>query len=141
MTLYRACYTSRTILSDGETIDALATHIAQHAALHNSAIGLSGVLLYSPTHFVQVVEGERSLINRLLWKLGKDPRHEAMELIEFAPVGRRLFGTTPMRLCRAEIGVAALLDEAADANETPAGGLSPDALIDLAQQVIAAEPT
>ncbi len=136
MSLYRALYMSRTIVEPGGSVEDMATHIAQHAALHNAATGLSGVLLYSPDHYMQVLEGERALINDLLWRLYRDSRHAEMELISFTPVDNRLFGPTPMRLCQVEADQVPSFEAAAEDGETERGGISPDAFLALVDRVL-----
>ena len=58
----------------------------------NEEADITGVLLASDTHFLQVLEGDFDAINRLFMRIARDTRHEDVQLISFAPVESRLFG-------------------------------------------------
>ena len=59
---------------------------------NNEETGISGVLLATRTHFLQVLEGEFDDINRLFMRIARDPRHEEVQLVSFGCVESRLFG-------------------------------------------------
>lgn len=58
----------------------------------NEAAGITGVLLASDTHFLQVLEGDFDAINRVFLRIARDPRHEDVQLVSFGCVESRLFG-------------------------------------------------
>ena len=58
----------------------------------NQQVGITGVLLATQTHFLQVIEGDFDEINRLFMHIARDPRHEEIQLVSFACVESRLFG-------------------------------------------------
>lgn len=58
----------------------------------NEEAGITGVLLASDTHFLQVLEGDFDAINRLFLRIARDPRHEDVQLVAFGCVESRLFG-------------------------------------------------
>lgn len=58
----------------------------------NKEVGISGVLLATQTHFLQVLEGEFEEINRLFLRIARDPRHDEVQLISFGSAESRLFG-------------------------------------------------
>lgn len=56
--------------SDEELVDLLATSRAS-----NAERGISGLLLYHEGSFLQVLEGDRSVVEALFDRIGEDPRH------------------------------------------------------------------
>ena len=58
----------------------------------NEEAGITGVLLATRTHFLQVLEGDFDDINRLFMRIVRDERHEQVQLISFGCVESRLFG-------------------------------------------------
>ena len=70
---------------------ALVCH-AVHLAHSNREAGITGVLLATETHFLQVLEGGFDDVNELFMHIVRDPRHEKIQLIAFDCVESRLFG-------------------------------------------------
>lgn len=58
---------------------------------NNSPLGITGVLLYSPTTFVQYIEGEYKKLSELYDKIKLDPRHKNTMMISSAPIKERSF--------------------------------------------------
>lgn len=58
----------------------------------NQEAGITGVLLATRTHFLQVLEGDFDEINRLYLRIARDKRHEEVQLISFGCVESRIFG-------------------------------------------------
>ena len=87
--MYRLIYKSRANQKiDWEFVKAVLGTSEQN----NEEAGITGVLLASDTHFLQVLEGDFDDINRLFMRIARDPRHEDVELISFGCVESRLFG-------------------------------------------------
>ena len=59
---------------------------------NNQDVGITGVLLATHTHFLQVLEGGFDEINKLFMHIVRDPRHDQVQLIAFDCVESRLFG-------------------------------------------------
>lgn len=59
---------------------------------NNEEAGITGVLLATRTHFLQVLEGDFDEINRLYLRIARDKRHEEVQLISFGCVESRVFG-------------------------------------------------
>lgn len=109
---------------DGVLLDIVRT--AEHAnALH----GLSGVLCYSRSRFVQLVEGERAPLVQLLQNLRRDLRHRVV-WTAFRKVPRRCFSTAlPMGYaCDRQLSMV----EAARILTRPTAALTPGALPEIA---------
>lgn len=63
---------------------------------NNHDIGITGVLLYSDTNFVQYIEGEYKTIITLYDKIKTDSRHKNPVLISSAPITERSFPSWQM---------------------------------------------
>ena len=87
--MYRLIYKSRST----RQIDwNLVNEIIHSSEAGNVEEGITGVLLATETHFLQVIEGEFEPINRVFLRIARDTRHEEVQLISFACVESRLFG-------------------------------------------------
>lgn len=74
-----------------------AEAIADGAAERNEAQGISGVLLYTPSHFVQALEGPKDAVLKTFQRISADMRHEGVLVVSEKPVGERLFRGWGMR--------------------------------------------
>ncbi len=63
--------------------------ILNNARLNNVCIGVSGMLLYTGTEFIQILEGEEKVIEELLDLIKKDPRHRDFRIIEKKKITKR----------------------------------------------------
>jgi hypothetical protein len=58
---------------------------------------LTGVLLASRTHFLQVLEGNFEDVNAVFRRIARDDRHTELSIVSFSVVDTRLFGGWGMR--------------------------------------------
>jgi len=58
---------------------------------NNPALGITGVLLYSDSKFIQLVEGESNVITGLYDKIKKDPRHTNTMMVSYGPIKDKSF--------------------------------------------------
>ncbi len=58
---------------------------------NNPPLNITGILLYSDTKFIQLVEGEYKVINTLYDKIKTDPRHDQARLIAMGPIQEKAF--------------------------------------------------
>ena len=65
---------------------------------NNPALGITGVLLYSETKFIQMIEGESDAVMGLYAKIKKDSRHQNAMMIAYGPIQERSFPSFPMGL-------------------------------------------
>jgi hypothetical protein len=78
----------------------------QLRSIHGSAValngidGISGLLLFNGTHFLQWIEGPPTAIDELIERLRRDPRHSGFEIRDERMSDERLFGDWSMRLVR-----------------------------------------
>ncbi|HEX7694354.1 MAG TPA: BLUF domain-containing protein [Sphingomonas sp.] len=82
-------YISRNLLgagSDDQMLDIRARSLAR-----NSQLELSGMLVATPVHFVQVIEGPDESVEALVEILAADTRHTDPVTLDDRPIERRLF--------------------------------------------------
>ncbi len=77
---------------------AALRRIVDTARMLNRRRDLTGVLAFSGSHFLQVLEGDAPRLDELLASLRRDPRHRAVEVLSRGPVPRRRFGDWAMAL-------------------------------------------
>jgi hypothetical protein len=61
------------------------------ARLRNQELGITGALLYSPTKFIQCLEGEYKAVTGVYEKIKADPRHTGVAMLHLSPVPERVF--------------------------------------------------
>ena len=110
MRLKTLTYTSRARLDlDDRDLDA----IHQTARHLNALDGVTGLLLFDGSRFLQIVEGAEAAIDNLVERLRRDPRHSAFEVRDERFVERRSFADWSMELLRVSAGYKAARDEVA----------------------------
>jgi len=71
--------------------------LADGAAEHNAQWGVTGFLCYADQRFLQVLEGEAAAVNSIYHsRILPCGKHRAQLLLQFVPVGARLFGDWSM---------------------------------------------
>ena len=70
--------------------------ILKSAQAHNKSNDITGVLCQGEGLFLQVLEGERSKVNRLYARILADQRHKDVELLHFEEISVRRFGAWSM---------------------------------------------
>lgn len=63
---------------------------------NNPKNGITGVLIATETHFLQVLEGEFEALNETFEKISRDSRHDKVQLISFTDIEERKFGIWAM---------------------------------------------
>ena len=87
--MYRLIYKSRA----NEKIDwEMVKELIKKSEENNEEAGVTGVLLATETHFLQVLEGGFDEVNELFMHIVRDPRHDRVQLIAFDCVESRLYG-------------------------------------------------
>lgn len=74
--------------------------IGQIARDLNALDGITGLLLFNGTHFLQWIEGSPAAIDDLVERLRRDRRHSAVEVRETQMADERLFADWSMKLVR-----------------------------------------
>jgi hypothetical protein len=99
VTLKSVTYTSLASLDLGED-DITAIH--RTAAQINALEGISGLLIFNGTHFLQIVEGAGDAIDELLVRLRRDRRHHGIEIRDERELEERAFRGWSMEMVRVE---------------------------------------
>jgi hypothetical protein len=84
--------------------------ILSRAHSYNPAHSITGFLIYSGTHFAQVLEGDESELRSLAGSLQRDPRHRDMRVLLSVSCDARLFAAWSMGFVQ-DLSVADLLTE------------------------------
>jgi hypothetical protein len=126
MPLKSLTYTSLARL-DLEASDLEAIH--RTAREVNALEGITGLLIFNGTHFLQILEGAPNAIDELVDRLRRDPRHSALEVRDQRSIEQRSFPDWSMELVR----VSASYFEAKD---TVAGKLPEATASDVRERVI-----
>ena len=74
-----------------------AENIAVAAAERNRPMGITGLLLYTPSHFLQVLEGPERAISQVVTRIERDARHAHLRVIDDRVVIEREFDAWSMR--------------------------------------------
>lgn len=97
MDLRTLTYTSLAAL-DLTADDIEAIH--RSAREHNALDGITGLLIFNGTHFLQIVEGAPDTLDDLIDRLRRDPRHNGIEVRDDRGIAERSFGDWSMELVR-----------------------------------------
>ncbi len=91
--LYSIVYKSRCNgVADLNLINSILTSSAQH----NPGDGITGVLVATESHFLQVLEGEYESVNTTYERIAQDARHDTLQLISFTQINERKFSDWAM---------------------------------------------
>jgi hypothetical protein len=95
MTLASLLYVSRSTIAP-ESAQAAVSEIVAASLVRNPLLGLTGALLFTGTHFAQVLEGGADSIDTLLDCLRVDPRHAALVVVDRSGIPARRFARWSM---------------------------------------------
>jgi Sensors of blue-light using FAD len=101
MDLTSLTYTSLARL-DLQTSDLEEIH--RSARELNALDGITGLLIFNGTHFLQIIEGTHDAIDDLMGRLRRDPRHSGLEVRDERKVKTRSFPGWAMELVRVKAG-------------------------------------
>lgn len=93
--LVRVLYASRAVGPQTTTVTASILSTAQ---AHNRKQQITGVLCQGNGLYLQVLEGERSTVNRLYAQILSDQRHKDVELLQLEEITRRRYPDWSMAL-------------------------------------------
>lgn len=77
------------------SLDALKT-LLERARCQNAERGITGALFSVDGVFVQILEGDRDVVTRLLAHIREDPRHRQLKVIAEQPIAQRVFSSWSM---------------------------------------------
>jgi len=83
-------YISRSTI-DPDDAESQVGAIVAAAMPANRQNGLTGALLFTGTHFAQLIEGREQEIDILISALQRDPRHDELQIVARMPIADRRF--------------------------------------------------
>ncbi len=86
--LVRLLYASRAVDPSPEAIENILTQSRQH----NPSSGITGILCFGGSVFLQAIEGGRDAVNALYGHIQRDPRHQDVMLLHYEEIAERRFG-------------------------------------------------
>ena len=108
--LQRAIYVSDAVGTAGNSILSIAQILGVSDA-NNRRDHLTGVLMFHRGQFMQVVEGARVDVDRLVKRLAADCRHTNLRFLTNAPAEGRRFGGVPMAQVEVRDEIAELIGD------------------------------
>ena len=111
MSLKSLTYTSLARL-DLTADDLEAIHRAAREV--NALEGITGLLIFNGTHFLQIVEGTPTAIDDLVERLRRDDRHHHLEIRDSRDIDERSFPDWSMELVRVSASYFEARDTVAD---------------------------
>lgn len=92
--MHRLIYKSRSLVPlDWDIV----REISSVSEKNNPRDGVTGLLLATETHFLQVLEGTFEGVNTVFRRIARDERHAELSLVDFSVVDVRLFDGWGMR--------------------------------------------
>jgi Sensors of blue-light using FAD len=70
--------------------------LLDHARRSNAASGITGALVYAEGIFLQILEGDKGLLQDLMAKIRRDVRHESVFVLREGEVPAAIFGSWKM---------------------------------------------
>lgn len=88
-----------------------AESIAEVSARNNEQAGVTGLLIYTPSHFLQVLEGDQAAVRKIYDRVKDDTRHSRVKILFDDRVPEAEFGKWAMtvKMPTAEIRSEAML--------------------------------
>lgn len=95
--LHRVIYASEAVGATGTSTLSIAQILGVSDA-NNRRDHLTGCVMFHDGHILQVLEGGRADLDRLMRRLLADPRHTGLRVLVDTPIARRVL-VEPMSLC------------------------------------------
>lgn len=88
------------IIYSSKAVDAFSkaalVDLLEQARKRNQAAGISGMLIYADSSFLQIMEGEADAVDALFGRIRLDPRHRDIRLLCDKYLSKRRFGQWSM---------------------------------------------
>ena len=75
-----------------------ALEIERSSQKNNLFNGITGVLYFNESGFLQVLEGEMQVVTQTFGRVSRDNRHQNVRLIETIPIKKQIFSLWDLRL-------------------------------------------
>ena len=80
----------------GLVFDDDVLNIVRVSRRTNAAVGVTGFLVYDGSMFLQVIEGEDAIVDRLAARILRDDRHSGVHILSDTPIAKRSFARWSM---------------------------------------------
>lgn len=97
--MYYLIYISSAI---GQLDEEALNELQRRASTKNSEIGITGMLLYKGGNFMQMLEGNKEVVEALFLKISQDPLHKDVIKIMSGSIENRNFDKWSMGFCNME---------------------------------------
>ena len=87
----RLLYVSQSKINEAEASSVVARIVATSIE-RNKEHNLTGALIFTGTHFAQVLEGSQKNLDDFMVKIKNNPSHGSMRVIDRSPITERQFG-------------------------------------------------
>lgn len=91
----RLIYVSESNIEESEA-DAVIAQIVANSQSRNAQLNLTGALIFTGTHFAQVLEGYKKSIDEVMASVQRDRRHGAVTVVDRSPINERQFSKWAM---------------------------------------------
>lgn len=91
----RLLYISQSTFPGDQAANVTAS-IVDTAHRRNPPLGLTGALLFTGTHFAQIIEGKADAVERLMAALRHDARHVGLQVVDRQIAAQRRFSSWSM---------------------------------------------
>jgi Sensors of blue-light using FAD len=99
--------------------------LLDHSRRKNAANGITGALIYSEGMFLQIIEGDKVVLQDLMTKIRRDVRHESVFVLRESEIPKAMFSSWKMAYVSATkkqvakwVGVSTLNESAESLTET-----------------------
>ena len=79
-------------------MEAELHRLLDHWRIKNTQLGITGLLLYSEGHILQVLEGDANTVHSFYATIAADPRHRSLVKLADGPVANRVFTDWSMQM-------------------------------------------
>lgn len=86
----RLIYVSESKIEEAD-VDAIIAQIVEDSQKRNAKLNLTGALIFTGTHFAQVLEGCKQAIDDLMASVYRDPRHGTVTIVDRTSITERQF--------------------------------------------------
>lgn len=86
----RLIYVSESNIEESEA-DAVVAQMVANAQSRNAQLNVTGALIFTGTHFAQVLEGCKKAIDEVMASIQRDSRHSAVTVVDRSPISERQF--------------------------------------------------
>lgn len=98
------------------------TSLLRKARQYNEQAQLTGLLLFTKGHFLQLLEGPEPALSDLYARINDDPRHYDVRTLAYGPIEKRAFPHSPLAYAPVE---PAFVEKAAHCLPSTTVGLTP----------------